>query len=432
MSKYSNKYGKSFNCSVKDYNKLRTFLRYAFLYGCYTKDDFVERLNYSSSLVDKDYRRLLNILGPRHFRKKTPKQTRFRMKYNYYKDTENYLVKSYYAKSSTKLQLSLYFLILQVLKSRMDVNEISSKIPTLSDDFNIKTLTRQLDKMAEQDLIEKIQYKKKGKLYYEPKKDFFAQLTDEELKSLKYAVEFFCNIEFPSVPGYYLSHTIEQYIRYYRKSKEVGKSLFLYRFKNFHTVLEEDMAWKLLWCINNNKKIDIEYCSRRGIINKLISPKKMVMDIYYGRWYLIGSTDNSTIGIYRVDKITDFNIAGSQEKSPYDKVQIDDLFKHSWSISPKREKEGTSIVKIRFSVDPHQDLSFLLNKVKREGKWGTITNIEDKSFIYTIEVNDATEMKPWIRSFGHYAEVIESTNCNLRQELCDEWSDMLGSYGIIS
>lgn len=25
MSKYSNKYGKSFNCSVKDYNKLRTF-----------------------------------------------------------------------------------------------------------------------------------------------------------------------------------------------------------------------------------------------------------------------------------------------------------------------------------------------------------------------------------------------------------------------
>src|SRR5690606_11513851 len=142
-------------------------------------------------------------------------------------------VKSYYAKSSTKLQLSLYFLILQVLKSRMDVNEISAKIPTLSDDFNIKTLTRQLDKMAEQDLIEKIQYKKKGKLYNEPKKDFFAQLTDEELKSLKYAVEFFCNIEFPSVPGYYLSHTIEQYMRYYKKSKEVGKSLFLYRFKNF-------------------------------------------------------------------------------------------------------------------------------------------------------------------------------------------------------
>jgi len=432
MSKHSSKYGKSFNCSVKDYNKLRTFLRYAFLYGCYTKDDFVERLNYSSSLVDKDYRRLLNILGERHFKKKTPKQTRFRMKYNYYKDTENYLVKSYYAKSSTKLQLSLYFLILQVLKSRMDVNEISTRIPTLSDDFNIKTLTRQLDKMVELDLIEKIQHKKKGKLYYEPKKDFFAQLTDEELKNLKYAVEFFCNIEFPSVPGYYLSHTIDQYMKYHRKIKEAGKSLFLYRFKNFHTILEEDMAWKLLWCINSNKMIDIEYNSRHGIINKVIRPIKLVIDIYYGRWYLIGSTDNALINIYRVDKISDFNIVDSHEDSSYDKVQTDELFRHSWSINPKSKEDSTSIIKIRFSVDPHQDLSFLLNKVKREGKWGVITDIEDKSFIYTIEANDATEMKPWIRSFGHYAEVIECTNCNLRQELHDEWSDMLGSYGIIS
>ena len=43
------------------------------LYGCYTKDDFVERFNYSCSLVDKDYRRLINILGDKHF-KKTPKQ----------------------------------------------------------------------------------------------------------------------------------------------------------------------------------------------------------------------------------------------------------------------------------------------------------------------------------------------------------------------
>ena len=52
------------------------------------------------------------------------------MNYRYYKDTENYLVKSYYAKSSTKIQLSLYFFILQVLNKRMDVNEIMAKIPT--------------------------------------------------------------------------------------------------------------------------------------------------------------------------------------------------------------------------------------------------------------------------------------------------------------
>lgn len=433
MAGNSNKYGKSFNCSVKDYNKLRTFLRYAFLYGCYTKDDFVERFNYSCSLVDKDYRRLINILGDKHFKKKTPKQTRFRMNYRYYKDTENYLVKSYYAKSSTKLQLALYFFILQVLNRKMDVNEIMTKIPALSEDFNIKTLTRQLDKMAELDLIEKIQYKKNGKLYYQPKPDFFSAFSDEELKSLKYAVDFFCNIEFPSVPGYYLSDSIKQYMKYYRKSKTPDMNLFLYRFKNFHTVLEEDMAWRLLWCIINNKSIKIRYASRNGITHKVISPRKLVIDVYYGRWYLVAGSPTHPVNIYRIDKITDFSLMSDNKNTHGTHSQNDkECFKHSWSISPLNEKEGLSAVKIKFSVAPHQDLSFLLDKVKREGKWGTISQIDDKSFIYTIQVNDATEMKPWIRSFGHYAEVLESTGIDLRKELSEEWSEMLESYGTIS
>ncbi|NLM44145.1 MAG: WYL domain-containing protein [Clostridiales bacterium] len=433
MAKKINKYGKSFNCSVKDYNKLRSFLRYAFLYGCYTKDDFVERFNYSCSLVDKDYRRLINILGDKHFKKKTPKQTRFRMNYRYYKDTENYLVKSYYAKSSTKIQLSLYFFILQVLNKRMDVNEIMAKIPTLTEDFNVKTLTRQLDKMAELDLIEKIQYKKNGKLYYQPKTDFFSVFSDDDLKSLKYAVDFFCNIEFPSVPGYYLSNTIDQYLRYYRKNRTPKVNLFLYRFKNFHTILEEDIAWKLLWCINNNKNIKIKYVSRNGIVHKIISPRRIIIDVYYGRWYLIAGTSSHLVNIYRMDKITDFSLTAGVKNANCNNDQKDDkYFEHSWSVSPLEEKEGLSIVKIRFSVAPHQDLSFLLNKVNREGKWGTITQINDKSFIYTIQVNDVTEMKPWIRSFGPYAEVLESTNIDLRKELSEEWSEMLENYGVIS
>ncbi|MDD4835180.1 MAG: WYL domain-containing protein [Lutispora sp.] len=431
MSK-RNKYGKTFNCSVLDYNKLRTFLRYAFLYGCYTKDDFVERLDYSQSLVDKDYKRLLAIIGTKHFKKKTPKQTRFRMNYNYYQNTENYLVKSYFAKSSTKLQLSLYFMILQVLKREMDVSEISGKIPTLSDDFNIKTLTRQLDKMADWDLIEKVQHKRNRKLYYRPKKDFFETFTDDELNQLKTAVEFFCNIEFPSIPGYYLRDTIEKYMKYYRKKEPSSKKLFLYRFKNFHTILEEDMAWRLLYCINRKRKIKIQYGFKDGIGNKVILPAKLIIDIQYGRWYLIGSTDTHFINIFRLDKILDFEILKASCDIAGSKGQLDSSFQHSWCIGTLRKDNVPAIITIRFSVSPNQALSFLLNKVKREGKWGTITDISDKSFIYTISINDASEIKPWIRSFGAYAEVIHSTNCDLRKELSSEWSEMLESYGVIS
>lgn len=427
-----NKYGKTFNCSVKDYNKLRTFLRYAFLYGCYTKDDFVERLNYSQSLVDKDYKRLLNIIGSKHFMKKTSKQTRFRMNYNYYQDTKNYLVTSYYAKSSTKLQISLYFMILQVLRRRMDVNEINGKIPTLSDDFNIKTLTRQLEKMVEWDLIERVQHKRNGKLYFQPKKDFFAALTDEELNQLKAAVEFFCNIEFPSTPGYYLSNTIEKYMKYYRNKQSSTKGLFLYRFKSFHTVLEEDMAWRLLCCINNKAKISLQYRFRDGIHYKTVFPVKLVIDIRYGRWYMIGSTDTHPINTYRLDKVIDFDVLEEGRGNPADKEQLYSRIKYSWCIAPLQKNSIPSEIKIRFSVSPEQDLSFLLNKVRREGKWGIITDISDKSFIYTITINDTSEIKPWIRSFGHYAEVMGDTSLKLREELSIEWREMLNNYGDIS
>lgn len=432
MQDKSNKYGKTFNCSVKDYNKLRTFLRYAFLYGCFTKDDFVERLNYSESLVDKDYKRLLSLLGPKYFIRKTPRQTRFRMNYNYYQNAENYLVRSYYGKSSTKIQMSLYFMLLQLVKKQMDVAEISGQIPSLSEDFDPKTLVRQLDKLVEWELLEKVQYKKKGKLYYRPVKDFFSEFDDLELQQLKTAVEFFCNIEFPSIPGYYLSNTIESYMRHCRKRTASEKNLFLYRFKGFHTILEEDIAWRLLSCIEGRQKIRLEYQSGSGINHIELSPLKLVIDIQYGRWYLLGSTGEGLVKVCRLDRISGFTALKDRYDNEDDREKLDKALRHSWCVGMPNNGGKPSALKIRFSVPEKQNITFLLDKVGREGKWGTITEVTDNSFIYSITVNDANEIKPWIRSFGAYAEVIESVGCSLREELAGEWREMLKSYGAIS
>ena len=57
---------------------------------------------------------------------------------------------------------------------------------------------------------------------------------------------------------------------------------------------------------------------------------------------------------------------------------------------------------------------------------GTITLESESSFLYEIEVNGTSEIKPWLRSFGSSCEVLQPRS--LRQEFIKEWKEIAAYY----
>lgn len=64
-------------------------------------------------------------------------------------------------------------------------------------------------------------------------------------------------------------------------------------------------------------------------------------------------------------------------------------------------------VKLTLHIDEKTE-SFILNRLKREGRGGTISRIVPDTFTYETQVFDANEMLPWIRTFIGRILAIES------------------------
>ena len=99
----------------------------------------------------------------------------------------------------------------------------------------------------------------------------------------------------------------------------------------------------------------------------------------------------------------------------------------AWCISLKK---GLVDVEIDFLFDENEE-SYILDRLKRERKWGDIVKIEQNHYLYKIKVSDPVELKPWIRSFAGFAKVRKSENHNLYEVLQNEWRESLKNYGVI-
>lgn len=75
----------NFNVSITSYNKLRDFLRYFFVYGCYSREDFDDIRDLSSRKYDDELRRLRILLGDKYLKEITKGGKKYvRLNFTYY------------------------------------------------------------------------------------------------------------------------------------------------------------------------------------------------------------------------------------------------------------------------------------------------------------------------------------------------------------
>lgn len=218
------------------------------------------------------------------------------------------MIDSYLCRSFTNKNITLYFLIQQILKGKdkkIDFQELCIEIEQyLENDGGLESsILRLLRDMVEWGVINRCFEDKKA--LYILNNDFSRDLTHDELLDRYEAVGFFKNIKYPSVPGHYLKDTIKKYIAYNRQEKIDEKDTFLYRFNNIHIVLEEEIVWSLLIAINNSLEVEINYKTKRKEVIKAsrLEPIKVICDVKYGIWFLIAKSNYENLSVYKVENI---------------------------------------------------------------------------------------------------------------------------------
>ncbi|GAA4839679.1 hypothetical protein GCM10023310_16890 [Paenibacillus vulneris] len=431
----------------ESFDKEIQFLRMLVLTsGAYNRQQFAERLGISVHTYDKTIRRLKAIVQTMYQQLPQEQSKEFAqaLRFNYYESADPMLLFLYRAKSlkdSETYRLSLLLTAMQqepmTAMALLDLctEQMPADLP-LPDE---KTLRSDLKYLEEVGVIRR---EAGGRPYrYRLQDDLLKELTYDELVDLYDFADVMSNTQVPSVQGYLLRDVLKKALLQADNAVPFVMP-FLYKYHypsrildeaHFHTLLQAIRERRFVSFIYFSPKSHKSYASKntnplfeRETAGKqeLVLPIKIVYDHQYGRWYLLGSTVKHTLKKYRMEGITQIEEGESVSEELFALKQkgLEEQIRYSWLIDTGRRVT----VKARFYHPENSKSNFVKERVLLQGQWGRITEEDDTSFLYEIEVNGTTEIKPWLRSFGSSCEVLEPLY--FRNEMIEEWKEILSYY----
>ncbi|ADQ08287.1 Peptidase C54 [Caldicellulosiruptor hydrothermalis 108] len=434
-----------FNPFVNDFNKLRNFSRIVYLYGCYSRED-AENFNIAKRTFDDELRRMRIFLGEDQYfsAEREGKKSLPCIVEDFFRDVENPLINIYFSKTSTALQTTLFFMILQVLNSsenkKAAAAQILDRISQVLDrdvadtdlESSLKRVLRQLQNLGI------VRYLKNEKVYMlcSRARDVFKDFSTDEIKDIYISVLFFINSNVPNVPGWYLKESLEKYLLELGEEEFLkdANSMFWFTYIPHHYILEEELVWKFLEAASNNKKIKVWYYPRkkRQSVEFVCTPVRIVYDVKLGRWYFVVLRGEglSALPVWRTEKIEIL-------QEGFDPQQILPLARRlekCFFVSVPTGKKGFEKIRLKFKCPSDSPYNFVLARVKRELKNARIANVDEKTFEVEYDISNIKEFKGWLRSFGERAVVLDDTEAGreLKEEMINEWKEILKNYGDFS
>lgn len=404
---------------IKNFEKVRTFTRDFFVYGFKVRNDYNEL---SPRTYDNERRRIESYISELIIKKQDSKGKTISISSNTIAKTSNPLFKVWQTKSFTRNDCFLHFVILDILTLRtsLSVAEIAEIISSNytsesnnNDPIDTMTIRNKLNEYVKLGILRAV---KDGKsLYYSLSENPIGNLKPEIRESLDIVLSYYMNILPAGFIGYSIGNT--------------QSSPFIYRQIFFSQILDDEVLLNLLRAIKNKQIVTLTMMSSKGSWGRrtTLIPLKILSNTKTGRRYVaIYNARNKKFSTVRLDYIKDVTFV--EEFPEFDSVcaEYQHLLKGSFSIT-HRKTESLQQVKMLLYIDEMTE-QFVIERIKREGKDGIITKIDENIFEYTIEVTDTLEMVPWLRTFTGRIIELEGSESRVIAQFKRDINTMIALY----
>lgn len=404
---------------IKNYELIRHYLREFYIYG------YKSRLEYqakSSRSYDDERRRIESWL------------------YNYVRFSQNQDGKNVYLSIDTRIHdenpfyrtwktcsftdksITLYFIIFDILydptilKTVKQLMEEIDQYLSLFDEpyqFDESTIRKKCNEYEKLGLLKK---QKEGKHTYYYRNDTLF------LKPLCDVLDYFSEVLPCGVIGSFIKDRMKQYPHYFS-------------FKHHYMTQALDMDQISVLFDAMHKKYSVTFINqgRHQIQDKLLKvvPLKIMMSVQGGRQYLIAYHEQARkIYTYRLDYIHD--VKRYQKAIHYDDYQ--ELFhnaqKHMWGVNCHIHSKN--LEHVEFDIYVGKDEPFILQRLEREKRCGSIQQIDEYHYRFIADVYDVYEMIPWIRTFIGRITRFHFSNRSVENTIKEEIEQLYQMYEIES
>lgn len=440
---------KKFNIFIDKYETIRKMLRQIFVFGCYDRIQGAEFQKISNRKYSNEINRILSFFPNEIARNKNFEGKKLNINhfpFSRYSGDKNYLWQSYCVKTFSPQDLNLYIAILQILDSNefkkvtcIKENILMNVIGDSEMELDIfePMLRNRLQDMAELGILER------KKNQYRLSKDIFEELTSDELLKIYNLLEFYQDAFPISSLGYNLRWLIGEYIKYWRNEEFENFSIFGVEDFFLQNILNDEIFYKLVVAIEQHNSIEVQFAYDKE--NFSIIPLKIILDRQYGRQYLFYVDDKTRAAfIRRLDAIINLEIIEDTFNDHSNFVKNEKILDNVWcaALNFSYGNEKKILVEIDFNIEENLDCDEtslkeimkkskperIFNRLECEKHIGKIKKLNEKHWLFSVEVIEPRELIPFIRSFGKYAKARPSKDHNLAEILDENYKNLETAY----
>ena len=161
----------------------------------------------------------------------------------------------------------------------------------------------------------------------------------------------------------------------------------------------------------------------------VLVPLRVYSSVQGGRQYLIAySRDYDQLRTYRIDYITQVKLLDITEDFNSLRKWLKRSEPHMWGVTLRNGIRGLD--KVEMTVYIESDENYIIDRLNREKRCGTVEIIDEHHVKFTAEVYDASEMLPWLRTFICRIVEFHSTNEQMERAFWNDLDAVYEMYGI--
>lgn len=402
---------------VKSFQKSRNYVRDFLIYGFKSREDFSVK---SGRTYDNERRRIESWLSEYIQADYGPQGKTLSLRLDSNLLGTNPLFRVWRSKSFTANDLMLHFFFLDLFRedASFTADELADRILK---DYGVLLEPQLIRKKANEYVKEGILTSRKDKkrLLYsmEPEP---ARALPGVLPALLDAVRF-CQL---TMPLGFIGSTILD-------GQKAANTVFLVKHGYYGFTLEDEVLFRLLQAMHRQQAVTV-----RNRSNKTLRPQeeifhmvplKIFVSTRTGRRFLCGYQMKSRrFSTLRLDQIQQVTAEG-----PFDEYIC---------LHEKLEQNLPSCFGVSFGASHEMDTlkltlhiregteDYILQRLRREGRDGIITRVEQDIWTYEKTVFDGNELMPWIKTFLGRILSFASSNAFLEQKFYRDVQEMARMY----
>ena len=407
--------------SVKNFERVRDYMREFYVYGFKSREDYTQK---SARSYDDERRRLESWLGDHMSFKQTSSGKNVFISIDSRTSQHNPLYRAWKAKSFTDGDITLHFMLMDILPSGSPTDSIGISIKDIMakvDDYLTETGS---DKTFDESTIRKKlkEYVEEGLVIAQKagKNMLYSRTADHELPN-RDLLDFFSETAPCGVIGSFLLDKGEQ-----------TKSLFTFKHHYITSALDSEILCELFLAMSEKRMVTLTAVGRKKdkIKEHHAVPLKILESVQNGRQYLMAFVPSmNRIVSYRTDYIIDVK---PEEVCPdFDNLRekLAGMRQHIWGVSTEGHS-GERMEHVDFTVHYGDDEQFIHTRLEREKRCGTVERIDGNTSRFSADVYDCGELVPWIRTFICRIEEIHFSDKELEDQFKKDIEEMYLLYNI--